>query len=101
MIGASVWMKSSKLPSPSPVARPLALTIPIVTVCPIPSGLPTASTTSPTRTVSESPGASVGRFAASIFSTARSLGGSDPTTFAASVRPSPRSTLTADASATT
>ena len=36
LIGASVWMKSSKLPSPAPpVARPLALTIPIVTVWPI------------------------------------------------------------------
>ena len=36
LIGASVWRKSSKLPSPSPVARPLALMMPIVTVWPTP-----------------------------------------------------------------
>ena len=56
------------------VARPLALTMPIVTVWPTPSGLPTASTTSPTRTASESPSDSVCRLAPSIFRTARSLG---------------------------
>ena len=56
------------------VARPLALTMPIVTVWPTPSGLPTASTTSPTRTASESPSASVCRLVPSTFSTARSLG---------------------------
>ena len=50
LMGASVWMKSSKLPSPEPVARPLALTMPMVTVWPTPSGLPKARATSPTRT---------------------------------------------------
>ena len=55
LIGASVWRKSSKLPSPRPVARPLALTMPMVTVWPTPSGLPKASTTSPTRDFPESP----------------------------------------------
>ena len=64
LIGASVCRKSSKLPSPRPVARPLALTMPIVTVWPTPSGLPTASTTSPTRIASESPIGSTGRLAA-------------------------------------
>ena len=57
-MGASVWRKSSKLPSPGPVARPLALTMPMVTVWPRPSGLPKASTTSPTRMASESPNGS-------------------------------------------
>ena len=38
-----------------PVARPFALTMPIVTVWPTPSGLPSARTTSPTCTWSESP----------------------------------------------
>ena len=46
------------------VARPFALTIPIVTVWPMPSGLPTASTTSPTWTLSELPSGSVCRFVA-------------------------------------
>ena len=55
LMGASVCRKSSKLPSPTPVARPLALTMPIVTVWPTPRGLPNASTTSPTRVASESP----------------------------------------------
>ena len=35
--------------SPDPVVRPFALMMPDVTVCPRPSGLPTARTTSPTR----------------------------------------------------
>ena len=43
---------------PTPVDRPFALMIPIVTVWPTPSGLPTASTTSPTCTSSELPSAS-------------------------------------------
>ena len=52
--------------------------MPIVTVWPTPSGLPIASTTSPTRTWFESPIGTVGRPGASIFSTARSLAGSAP-----------------------
>ncbi len=83
------------------VARPFALTIPIVTVWPMPSGLPTASTTSPTCTLSELPSGSVCRFVPSIFSTARSLGASVPTTFASNVRPSVSSTLTWSAPSTT
>ena len=54
LIGASVCRKSSyDVLSPS-VVRPFALMMPIVTVWPMPSGLPTASTTSPTRILSES-----------------------------------------------
>ena len=79
-MGASVCRKSSKLPSPRPVARPLALTMPMVTVWPRPRGLPKASTTSPTRMASESPKGSTGRPLASILSTARSLAASRPTT---------------------
>ncbi len=44
---ASVWMKSSY--GPAPMVRPLALTMPIVTVWPRPNGLPMATTYSPTR----------------------------------------------------
>ena len=44
---ASVWMKSSY--GPAPIVRPLALTMPIVTVLPRPNGLPMATTYSPTR----------------------------------------------------
>ena len=66
-----------------PVDRPFALMIPIVTVCPTPSGLPTASTTSPTWTSSELPSA-IGRAGPMrvTLSSARSLGLSVPTSFA-------------------
>ena len=43
LMAASVWMKSWKSTGPSTV-RFLALTIPMVTVWPSPSGLPIAST---------------------------------------------------------
>ena len=43
LIDASVWMKSSKPSGESPL-RPSALTIPDVTVCPMPNGLPIAIT---------------------------------------------------------
>jgi uncharacterized Ntn-hydrolase superfamily protein len=101
LIGASVCRKSSKLPSPSPVARPFALMIPIVTVCPTPIGLPTASTTSPTRTWSELPSGSTGKPLPLIFSTARSLGASVPTIFASNDRPSVSSTVISSAPSTT
>src|SRR5205807_337056 len=54
LIAASVWMKFSKVLMPRPV-RPRAETMPLVTVCPTPNGLPMASTTSPTRSASEEP----------------------------------------------
>ncbi len=47
LIGASVWMKSSRGAIPS-CCRLVALTMPCVTVCDRPMGLPMASTTSPT-----------------------------------------------------
>jgi hypothetical protein len=48
LIAASVWMKFSNTLMPRP-ERSTADTIPAVTVCPTPSGLPIASTMSPTR----------------------------------------------------
>jgi len=63
-------------------ARPLALTIPIVTVCPTPNGFPIASTTSPTSTKSLSVTVIAGNFLPSTLITATSVWGSAPTTFA-------------------
>ena len=86
LIAASVWMKSWMLPWPRPgsplSARPLALTMPEVTVKvrPSPSGLPMASTHSPTRASSLLPRATGGRSLASILSTATSVFGSVPMT---------------------
>ena len=54
LMAASVWMKFSKVATPS-WPRPVALTMPWVTVCDRPSGLPMASTTSPTCSWSERP----------------------------------------------
>ena len=75
LMAASVCRKSSKLPSLNPVRRPLALMMPEVTVWPTPSGLPTASTTSPTRTLSESPSGRTVILAASDLQNGKSLGG--------------------------
>src|SRR6185295_2651794 len=49
------------------VDRPVALTMPIVTVWPTPSGLPIASTTSPICELSELPSGATGRLAAFTF----------------------------------
>ena len=46
LMEASVWMKLSY--GPAPMTRPLALTIPVVTVWLSPKGLPMARTQSPT-----------------------------------------------------
>ena len=54
-------MKSSY--GPLPMKRSLALTIPVVTVCSRPKGLPIAITGSPTSSLSESPKDSAGRSA--------------------------------------
>ncbi len=62
--------------------------MPMVTVWPTPNGLPIASTTSPTRVWSMRPSVMVGRLVMLIFSTARSVSGSTPITFALVVRPS-------------
>ena len=83
--------------------RPLALTMPEVTVnwsCP-PSGLPMASTHSPTRAASLLPSAAGVRPSASILRTATSVFGSVPITLALKSRRSSRWTVTRLAPSTT
>jgi hypothetical protein len=97
---ASVWMKWSY--GPWPIARPLALTIPAVTVLLSPNGLPMATTQSPTSSASESPSFATGSGSLlSIFSTARSVFGSRPRTLAGSSRPSLSATVISFACSTT
>ena len=100
LIAASVWMKFSKVLMPSPV-RPSAETMPLVTVWLKPNGLPIASTTSPTRSVSDEPKVMAGRFSESTRSTARSVSGSLPTSFARSFLPSASVTSISSAASTT
>ena len=69
--------------------RPSAETMPIVTVCPTPKGLPIASTTSPTARLSVAEKVIAGSTASlAMRSTARSVSGSRPISFAANLRPS-------------
>ena len=67
---------------------PNALTIPDVTVCPIPNGFPMATTKSPTLSFSESENFKEVKLFAIIFITAISEAGSDPTKVAFSSLPS-------------
>src|SRR5436190_1212715 len=78
LMDASVWMKSSY--GPSPITRPVALTMPVVTVCSSPKGLPIAITGSPTWSREESPRGTTGSPVASTLSNAMSVFGSRPTT---------------------
>ena len=81
-MAASVWMKLSY--GPWLMCRPLALTIPAVTVFSRPNGLPMATTHSPTRSVvgvAERDGRA-GPVAPWISISAMSVFGSRPTTFA-------------------
>ena len=87
LMAASVCMKFSNVLIPS-WERPRALTMPLVTVWPTPNGFPMASTTSPTSSKSELPSVITGRPLRSIFSTARSVSGSVPITWARTLRPS-------------
>ena len=86
LMEASVWMKSSY--GPWPMTRPVALTMPVVTVRSRPNGLPMAITGSPTWSWVESPSGITGRPVASTLSSARSVLGSRPTSLAAISRPS-------------
>ena len=99
-MAASVWMKFSNTSVPRP-ERPSAETMPMVTVWPKPKGLPIASTTSPTRSVSTEPKVIAGRSLASTRSTARSVSGSLPTTVASSTLPSDNDTSISSAASTT
>ena len=81
---------------------PFRLTIPNDTLCSSPNGLPSASTSSPTRRRFESPsGSTVRRPAPSIFRRARSTRLSRPTTVAGNRRPSARRTWIDPALSTT
>jgi len=64
-------------------------------------GFPIAMTGSPTCSLSESPKATLGRFWASIFRSARSVFGSRPTTFAGKWRPPESLTVISVAPSTT
>ena len=88
LMAASVWMKSSY--GPAPMARLLALTMPMVTVFPRPNGLPMATTYSPTRIGSLWPRETVGMSAGAFCSsrTARSRRSSRPFTLASNSRSS-------------
>ena len=95
----SVWMKGTALSSGR--ERPLALTTPAVTVFSNPNGDPMASTHSPTLRSLVLPRMTVGRFLASILSTATSVLGSAPSTLAKNSRRSVSFTITSRASRTT
>ena len=74
------------------VSRPLADTIPAVTVLSSPKGDPIAKTHSPTRTREESPTGNFGKLLASIFTKATSVRGSEPINLALNSRLSVRVT---------
>ena len=98
---ASVWMTSSITRPRAGSDRPSALTTPAVTDPASPSGLPTATTSWPTLSLSASPssaGSGVGPFARS---TARSDSGSAPTTRNGADVPSANSAVPAVALPTT
>ena len=86
---------------PSGSERALALMMPAVTVLSKPYGEPIATTHSPTFESSVAGNFTVGKFFASIFSTATSEALSKPTTLALNSRLSVSFTLTTEASATT
>ena len=89
---ASVWITSGiRRPVPERMLRPSALTMPAVTVCSKPSGLPIAMAISPRLSTAERPSASGSSAPCdmpSMHSTARSVSGSSPTKRASNSRPS-------------
>ena len=93
LIDASVWMKFSYVATPTRL-RAVAEMIPTVTVRSRPNGFPIAIAHCPTRRWSESPSSAAGSGdGASTLSTARSVFGSRPTSFAVNFRPSERRTV--------
>ncbi len=87
LMGASVWMKSSK--GPAPMSRPRAETMPLVTLPPRPKGLPAASTHCPTRRFAETPSETAESGARGVIrSRAMSVNSSTPTTRAGYSLPS-------------
>ncbi len=93
LIEASVWMKFSYVATPTRL-RAVAEMMPTVTVRSSPNGLPMAIAHWPTRSRSESASSAAGSGAgASTFSTARSVFGSRPTSFAGNFRESDSRTV--------
>src|ERR1043166_245844 len=103
LIEASVWMKSVNVRpcSVDGTERPSAETTPGVTLPLRPNGLPTATTVSPIIRSDDVPIGAVARFFALTRSTATSLSGSTPMSFAESFEPSLKLTLIDDAPSTT
>jgi hypothetical protein len=92
LIGALVWivlMRTAELPCPSDTVRPVADTMPSVTVPVSPSGLPMARTISPTRTALDLPKVAGRRVPVAPCTriTARSSGANTPRTVAPSALP--------------
>jgi hypothetical protein len=81
LIDASVWITSSiRVPATDSISRPSALITPVVSVESRPNGLPIASTFCPTSSWCESASCTGwSGESTSIWSTARSLRGSTPT----------------------
>ena len=74
LIAASVWIRLWSVPPSVWIWRPTADTMPLVTLFEkVPSGLPIATTSSPTLSASESPSVAAGSPVASIFTIARSV----------------------------
>src|SRR6185436_9542251 len=102
LIAALVWMTEARVtPSPSGTLRPTAETMPSVTLERSPSGLPRASTMSPTATCDESAKVAGRGRAVAMRITARSLAASRPTTFAGWLWPEASVTTRRVACATT
>src|SRR4029079_11760308 len=79
VIAASVWMRLRRFEASGVIVRAFAETMPLVTVLEnVPSGLPIATTSWPTRSASESPRPAAVRSFASIFTIARSVSVSIP-----------------------
>ena len=97
LIATSVWMNGKY----SPVSRPLALTMPAVTVFSSPNGEPIAMTHSPTLRRFTSPIFTVGSPLASIFTSATSVRLSAPMILALNSRLSVSVTMTSSAPSTT
>src|SRR3984885_10903953 len=94
---ASVWITSSTSRAAAPLRvgsdRPTALTTPAVTEPARPSGLPTATTSWPTTSLSASQSSAAGSVGPLITNTARSDSGSAPTTVNVALVPSENSAV--------
>ena len=99
LIATSVWMNGTKFSCGS--ERPLALTMPAVTVFSKPNGEPIATTHSPTLSLVGSPKRTAGRPVASILITAMSVRRSAPITLALNSRLSVKRTVISSAPSTT